>query len=276
MRASRWQNARMAIADELLHQLRDEFRDQRVPGVRALHLPRDGVVGGKDGEFCALELDSGALGLSFVLLGHALPGLRRMAVSGQDALTLAQGWLSDDAATAALGLAAVNALSRHCFDRAGFVPPATTDSLAGLAPAAGDHIGMVGLFPPLIAPARAQGATLTVLELRADLAGEHDGYRVTLDPTALASCNKLLVTSSALLNRSLDGLLAHATRAEQVALVGPGAGCLPQVLFRHRVTALAGTWVIDGPGLCDALRQGLPWSGCARKFLITQATLGLT
>ena len=40
----------MAIADELLHQLRDEFSDQRLPGVRALHLPRDVAVGGKDGE----------------------------------------------------------------------------------------------------------------------------------------------------------------------------------------------------------------------------------
>ncbi|MDH5340379.1 MAG: DUF364 domain-containing protein [Rubrivivax sp.] len=264
----------MAIADELLQHLAESLAGRPVPAVRDLHLPREATRGRKDGEFCLLELDDGSLGLSFVLLGDALPRLRALAPAGQDPLALAQGWLGDEPAGAALGLAAVNALSRHLFDRAGFVPPAATESLAGLAPRAGDHLGMVGLFPPLIAPALAQGARLTVLELRADLAGPREGYRVTLDPEDLATCNKLLITSSALLNRSLDGLLAQAPQAQEVALVGPGAGCVPDVLFRHGVTALAGTWITDGPALCRAVREGVPWAACTRKFLLRRAIPG--
>ena len=35
----------------------------------------------------------------------------------------------------------------------------------------GDRVGMVGLFPPLVSRVLETGASLTVLELRADLAG---------------------------------------------------------------------------------------------------------
>ena len=65
----------------------------------------------------------------------------------------------------------MNALTRELFDRAGFVPPAATDSIGGLDPRPGEHIGMVGFFPPLVKQVTACGARLTVLELRADLAG---------------------------------------------------------------------------------------------------------
>jgi hypothetical protein len=51
-------------------------------------------------------------------------------------------------------------------------------------------------------------------------------------------------------------------------LVGPGAGCLPDVLFKAGVTALAGTWVHDRALFAHALAQGGRWSAAARKFLL--------
>jgi hypothetical protein len=148
----------------------------------------------------------------------------------------------------------------------GLVPPAAPDSIGGIDPQPGEHIGMVGLFPPLVRQVTARGARLTVLELRADLAGENVGFTVTLDPKDLDGCDKVLSTSTVLLNHTLDMVLANCRKARHIALIGPGAGCLPEVLFKAGVTTLGGTWITDASGFKQALNQGQPWSSFARKF----------
>ncbi len=264
-----------STAEAILRELALALAGQPVPRARSLHLPDRAAMDRKDGEFGALMLDSGAIGLSYLLLGGTLGALQAPAtadrLAGRDALDLARQWLDPDPGARALGFAAVNALTRHLFDRAGFAPPPAADSLAGVDPRPGEHIGMVGLFPPLVPQVLRQGARLTVLELRADLAGERDGYRVTLDPQALARCDKVLCTSTALLNHSLDRVLAALGAVPRIALIGPGAGVLPDPLFRRGITTLAGTWVSDSAGLCAALAAGAPWGTCARKFTLDAA-----
>ncbi len=245
--------------------------------IHALHLPPTPWNGSKDGEFGALELDDGALGLSYVLLDDNLRALTAGEAAegliGADALQVARWWIDREGAARTLGFAAVNALSRHLFDRADFVPPDAPDSIAGLDPQRGEHIGMVGFFPPLVKQVTARGARLSVLELRADLAGAHPGFTVTLDPRVLADCDKVLSTSTALLNHTLPALLAQARRAREFALIGPGAGCLPRALFEQGVTALGGSWITDAAGFKQALRGGRPWSAFARKFVLRSADL---
>ena len=72
---------------------------------------------------------------------------------------------------------------------------------------------MVGFFPPLVKQVTACGARLTVVELRAELAGKRAGFRVTLDPRELRGCDKVLTTSTVLLNDTLDEILSHCVRA---------------------------------------------------------------
>ena len=222
---------------------------------RRLLLPLDDV------DLFALQLVDDSL--------HALAtGQHRTDLIGADALHVAGWWRERSGAASTLGFAAVNALSRHLFERAGYVPPDALDSIAGLDPQRGEHIGMVGFFPPLVRQITARGARLTVLELRADLAGAHEGYTVTLDPRALRDCDKVLSTSTVLLNHSLQSVLAHCRQARQVALVGPGAGCLPDVLFACGVSTLGGSWITDAGGFKEALGRGLAWGAHARKFVI--------
>jgi hypothetical protein len=265
----------MRIAAETLEVLRRALGDQPVPRVRALHLPPAPWDGSKAGEFCAIELDDGALGLSFVLLGDTLAelaaGAHGEALAGADALAVARLWAHGRGAERTLGFAAVNALTRHLFDRAGFVPPAATDSIGGLAPQPGEHIGMVGFFPPLAKAVTASGARLTVLELRPDLAGARDDFRITLDPHELAGCDKLLSTSTVLLNDTLGDVLAHCTAAHAFAMIGPGASCLPDVLFRRGVTLLGGVWIEDAAAFKHALANGEPWGRHARKFALPRS-----
>jgi uncharacterized protein (DUF4213/DUF364 family) len=117
----------------------------------------------------------------------------------------------------------------------------------------------------------ARGARLTVLELRADLVGDHGAHRVTLEARELRTCTQVLTTSTVLLNHTLDDVLAHCTGARHIAMVGPGAGCLPDALFERGITALGGTWIEDGPAFVAALTQGEPWGAQARKCMTTRS-----
>ncbi|HSB23423.1 MAG TPA: DUF364 domain-containing protein [Burkholderiaceae bacterium] len=258
------------VAADIVALLERLARMRSLPRVQALHLPPPSADGTRAGEFCAVELEDGALGLSFVLLGDTLATLRRApdALAGMQSLLLARRYAQAGGAQRALGFAAVNALTRHLFDRAHYEPPAAGGSIGELDLAPGDHLGMVGLFPPLVPQVLATGARLTVLELRAELAGPRDGWHVTLDATELARCNKILSTSTVLLNDTLDAMLGQCRGAQRVALVGPGAGCLPDPLFARGVTLLGGSWIVDAQGFKAALNAGEPWGAFARKCAI--------
>jgi len=265
----------MNVVAEMLQLLTLALGAERAPRVRALHLPPSPWDGSKDGEFGAIELDDGSLGLSYVLLDGTIAafadGSPGRGIVGADALAAARGWAAPDGAVRTLGFAAVNALTRHLFDRAGFVPPAATDSIGGLAPQPDEHIGMVGFFPPLVGQVTACGARLTVLELKAALAGQREGFHISLDPRELATCDKVLSTSTVLLNDTLDAVLSHCAGARAFAMIGPGASCLPDPLFRRGVTLLGGTWITEPEAFTRALTSGQPWGRHARKFALARA-----
>jgi len=128
---------------------------------------------------------------------------------------------------------------------------------------------MIGLFRPLLGRILASGAQLTVVELRAELAGDQPGYRVTLDPGELAACSKVVSTSTLLLNDTLDRMLDHCRNARWFAMVGPSAGCLPDALFARGVTLQGGSWVKERQGFVDALLRGETRSEFAGKFALT-------
>lgn len=267
----------MSFAADYLAQLEAFAARGSLPRVRALHLPPAQAVVDKHGEFCALELEDGSLGLSYVLLDDTLARLREagasLGLAGADALTVAHRYASTDSCTRTLGFAAANALTRCLFDRAGFRPQPSADSIGQMNPQAGERIGMIGLFRPLLGRILQSGAALTVVELKAELAGEgewgSDSYRVTLDANELADCSKVVSTSTLLLNDTLERMLDSCRNARWFAMVGPGAGCLPDALFARGVTLLGGSWIRDRRGFVAALQSGAARSEFAGKFALT-------
>lgn len=256
----------VALAERIAARLRS-------PRVRALHLPPIERATGKDAEFCAIEIDGGAIGFSYVLLGSVEPALRAhdaRALAGTEALALARGYGGTDPVAKALGFAAINALTQQLFARAGWTPPAAGDSLGDIEPKRGEHIGMIGLFPPLVARVREAGARLTVLELKPELAAEEEDYRVTLDPADLAACDKVVSTCTVLLNDTLDAVLAACRHARHFAIIGPTAGCAPDPLFARGVETIGGRRVVDVEGFRDAFRSGESWGRFAAKYVIAR------
>jgi uncharacterized protein (DUF4213/DUF364 family) len=263
----------MSFADDYLAQLEKFAARGPLPRVHALHLPPIQRARDDKGEFCALELEDGSIGLSYVLLDDTLEQLRNgsngFGLRGADALELAHRYLSDHGIWKTLGFAAANALTRCLFDRAGFRPDRSADSIGQMNPQPREHIGMIGYFTPLLQRIIASGARLTIVELKAHLVGEHDGYRVTLDAGQLSDCSKVVSTSTLLLNDTLEHMIACCRSARWFAMIGPGAGCLPDALFARGVTLLGGSWINDRDGFTAALRRGASLGDFAGKFALT-------
>jgi len=238
--------------------------------VKRIVLPPQVDQPGKEGEFCAVQLDCGSVGLAFTLLDGTLAALHaRGADSGRAAMDLVRGYAEGDGAARALGLAAINALTRRLYDRAGFVPDDSVDSFGSLGLKAGDRLGMVGYFTPLIEQARALGIPVTVLELKAELVREEAGLVVTLDPGRLAGCNKIVSTSTLLLNDTFEAVSAAWRGAEAVAIVGPSAGCPPDALFAAGVSAVGAAWVVDAEAFLARVAAGGKWGPTSRKVTLT-------
>ncbi|PKO86892.1 MAG: hypothetical protein CVU18_12700 [Betaproteobacteria bacterium HGW-Betaproteobacteria-12] len=263
----------MSFASDYIAQLERFAERAPLPRIRALHLPPARSDSDGKGEFCSLELADGSLGLSYVLLDDTLERLRGEArtggLAGADALEIARRYAEGSGIEKTIGFAAANALTRCFYDRAGFRPDNSADSIGQLQPVAGERVGMIGLFMPLLGRILESGAQLTVVELRPELAGQRDGYRVTLDAGELAGCSKVISTSTLLLNDTLDRMLACCQDARWFAMIGPSAGCLPDALFARGVTFLGGSWIEDRENFIAALLSGESRSHSASKYALT-------
>lgn len=241
------------------------------PRVRALHLPPNDA---NETGFCALELQDGSIGLSYIQLeGTEAPMRARFGVrdmSDIDAVTLARGFASSDPVDRALGFAAINALSQQLFTHANWVPSTNENSLGALNPQRGEHIGMIGLFMPLIPIIERSGARLTVLELDHALVRDEANFRVTLDPAELADCSQIVSTCAVMLNDTLDDVLAACRNAQRFAVVGPTASCVPDPLFARGVDSLGGRRVIEREKFVAAIRSGNKWGAYASKYVIAR------
>jgi uncharacterized protein (DUF4213/DUF364 family) len=242
------------------------------PRVRALHLPPQ--TGTKEAEFCVLELEDGSMGFSYVQLEGTETPLRAQHgernYAGVDAASLARGYAGRDPVARTLGFAAINALSQSLFTRAKWIPSATFDPLGAIDPQRGEHIGMIGLFTPLIPLIIRAGARVTVLELRHELVRESAHLRVTLDPAELAPCEKVVSTCTVMLNDTLDAVLAACRKARHFAIIGPTAGCVPDPLFARGVETLGGRRVVDREKFLEAFASGGKWGAYAAKYVLAR------
>ena len=264
----------MSAVAELLELVEQAAAALPLPAVAQALFPPNRKGTGKTGEFCALRLADGSVGTAFVLLGDTLARLQERAPGefvGKAALDVARLFAEHDPVERALGLAAINAVTQHVFRRAGYEPDLAANSLGSLRIGPGDRVGMIGFFPPLVERVRALGLPLTVVELRAELVKEEPGLSVTLDPQRLAGCNKIVCTSTVLLNDTLEEILAHCRHADELALIGPSASCFPDPLFARGVTTLGGYWVLDPAVFMRRAAALEPWGDAGKKSSVQRA-----
>jgi uncharacterized protein len=259
------------LSHHLLALCRDIAAAMPLPTVDHIYLPPPQSATEKSRKFGLVVLADSSTGFFFTLLGDdAERGRALLAHHPRDVLELAAWFDAPDSARRAIGLGAIGAISQALFHKCGFVPPDAINPIADLEPSEEDHIGMVGYFPGLVAHLRERHIPLTVLELDPALVRRGERFEVTLDPSRLAHCNKILCTASTLINDTVDDILTYTGGAHYVALIGPSANCVPEPLFERGVSLVGGSAVIDFNRLQQCCESGEDWGSCVRKYCLSR------
>jgi uncharacterized protein (DUF4213/DUF364 family) len=265
--------------------LKDEFRKMvteltakfTLPPISNIFLPPF-YKGGqpKDAQFMAISLESGAAGISFVLLPdekmEQYTALKPQDFAGKDPRGFALEFGSDDPIKEMISLAAINAICQYVMKATHFVIESAADSQGLLSVSAGDRIGMVGLFFGLTKTIRKAGAELVVIEKKEHLIQKFPNLPITLDATKLSTCNKILCTSTTILNNSLDEILTHCSPDAFISIIGPSAGYFPDPLFARGVDVVAGRVVKNGAQFLQLLAERKRWGDATQRTCFQKET----
>ena len=209
--------------------------------------------------YAAVRFADGATGVAHLLTRPSGGPCRPLRGAGQLAGTPAEDvarWvLSRDPSEASVGLAALNAAA------AGAQRPGEVGDIRDLLPInPSDRVAMIGYFAPLLPWLRKTGAHLDILDIKSI---DDPSVRPAEDAAAvLPECDVALISATAIINHTLDGLLALCHSARDIILLGPSTPMVPQVFARTAVTLLAGVQVTDGPGMLRIVSEG----GSTRQF----------
>ena len=223
----------------------------------------------KNAHFMAISLESGAAGISFVLLSDAkmeqYNTLKPADFTGKDPQEFALEFGNENPIKEMISLAAINAICQHVMRKTSFEIESAVDSLGLLSVSKKDRIGMVGLFSGLVKTIRNKGAKLVVIEKNEALIKKFPDLRVTLDSAKWKTCNKILCTSTTILNNSLDDILTFCSPDAFISIIGPTAGYFPDPLFARGVNVVGGRVVKNGEQFLQLLAAGKHWGDATQR-----------
>lgn len=164
----------------------------------------------------------------------------------QTALELAQLARSERLLEASIGVAAINSLLDVPEERC--VQLNAEDWLTERG--RGKRVAIVGSFP-FVSRLRDKVGTLWVLERR-----PAEGELLAAEAgSILPQADVVAITGTALINHTLDDLLALCRPQSSVMVLGPSTPLSP-VLFDHGVDVISGTFVVDTELVLTLISQG--------------------
>jgi uncharacterized protein (DUF4213/DUF364 family) len=191
---------------------------------------------------------------------HAHAAVREVGyLHTKNARELAEYALSDNLLEASIGVAALNSLLDVDESRAIEINAMKVLVKYGI----GKNIALVGHFPfiPKLRPAVRK---LWVIEQH-PVEGE---YPAEAASDLIPQADVVAVTSSTLINHTLDGLLALCKPEQFVMMLGPSTP-LSEMLFKHGVSFLAGSKVIDEEAVLHTVSQGATFQQVEGVRLLT-------
>jgi len=222
--------------------------------------------------FGAIKLEDNSIGIVYIALSQKV---RKTAskfdisnIINMNPLDVAKEFNSSDLFSRTLALGAINAISQSLFARSNFSFDFVNDSLGLLNLNKNDKVGMVGYFPPLVKKIERMNIPLIVIEKKNFNVETKDNWDITMDPSELESCNKILCTSTTVLNDSIDDILLHSKNASKISMVGPTGGFLPDPVFERGVDVIGGTYISDSSLFMDLIRKNKKWGAATKKYCI--------
>jgi uncharacterized protein (DUF4213/DUF364 family) len=189
-------------------------------------------------------------GLAATLHGDHPHGHRQVRNVGslhtKSAHELAEYAHSTDLLEASIGMAAINSLLE--MDESLAVEINASEVLASHG--RGKNVALVGHFP-FIPQLRQEVGQLWVIEQRPT----EDEYPAEAAEQLIPQADVVAITSSTLINHTLESLLAHVRPEATVMLLGPSTPLSP-LLFDYGATIISGTRVIDENAALRTVGQG--------------------
>jgi uncharacterized protein (DUF4213/DUF364 family) len=264
----------MTIATDYLQLMQTIGSKLPIPLVREIHIAPYATDVAKSSKFGALVLTDGTVGLTYTGLDDDLLVLQDRSkyesLVNESPVQIASLYIMEEGWQKVLGMAAINAISQYLFKSGGYSIPTGGKTVTHLALDKGDHVGMVGYFPPLVEQVRAMGLPLTVIELDERWLQNDDQFEVTLEPEKLKDCSKIICTGTVLVNQTIDDLLPHFGNAKQIFIVGPTVGCLPDPLFDRGITQLGGCTVLDSAQFLRLWATQEKWRDSTRRYVLSR------
>jgi uncharacterized protein (DUF4213/DUF364 family) len=261
----------MTISSDFIEIIEEISNYFKFPPIKEIITPQSND-NSKKKNFSAIILEDNTVGLIFTNLNPVIKEKfrRREFTKFQnlEIIELVKLFRSNDLFEKSLALGCINAISQLIFRTVDFDFDFTTDSLGLLKIKSTDMIGMVGFFPPLVKLIEKIGSNLIIIEKKEELVQTTDNWSVTLDPSKLKKCNKVLITGTTVLNETLDEILQNCINAEKASVIGPTTSFLPDPLFERGIDVIGGSYVVDSRSLKNAIEKNSRWGDSVRKYTI--------
>jgi uncharacterized protein len=203
--------------------------------------------------YTGVQLEDGRTGVAYTLGRNSFSGCSAFRgnspLIGRLASELVGFLGSANPVESSLGLATANA-----FANVSPTGASTGDVLQELEILPTDRVGMIGYFGPLLAQLENRVASLEIFE-------ENEERSANLRPAAeeiekLPACQVAIITSTTIINNTIDDLLDAAKSCREVCLVGPSTPLLPDAFHGTPVTCLSGMTVTDSAQILRLISEG--------------------
>lgn len=185
--------------------------------------------------YTAVQLDDQSVGLAMTFHRDLPGGCLSMdkPLAGCPAAEVIEKAESDNLVERTVAIAAMNAVTnRHSDDLI------RGDSLELLKAEAGDVVGMVGYFGPLVPVLKKTTSELHIFEKNMERSENLHGEDEI--EALMPRCSVAILTSTSLINRSFDRVVKASTGCRKIALVGASTPLVRDVFRDYGVTLLSG------------------------------------
>ncbi len=208
--------------------------------------------------YTAVQLDNGQIGVACTL-HHTVQGnctifKGSLPLQGQPASKILEMLDAPGPVESAVSLATSNALFNTSSPEM-----LTGDILDNVTLYPDDHVGMVGLFAPLIPLLISQTERLDVFEKKTGLGPPASSSKILPAEAALdilPQCQVAVITATSIINHTIDKLLRACTQCREVILLGASTPLMPEVFSETPITVLSGVIVTNPPAMLQVVSEG--------------------
>lgn len=189
------------------------------------------------------ELDNGHVGVSYVLREGLTRGCFQaslyQSLIGQPALKAAEIIMTGtDNIQRAVAASVLTAASQSLA-----IPTDETNSMFGLDFQPDDTVAMIGYIDPVGEVLSKKVRRWIAFDRGLELEGGYPQISpVEQQAELLPHCDMVLISGTAMINGSIDGLLQMCSAAREIVLLGPSTPMFPEGYQGSRITRLAGSF----------------------------------